>query len=50
MKKRVAIIGAGGHGKVIADAVLKSGEYELVGFVDAKIQRDSSMCKPGWNG
>ena len=39
MKKRVAIIGAGGHGKVIADAVLKSGEYELVGFVDAKIQR-----------
>ena len=39
MKKRVAIIGAGGHEKVIADAVLKSGEYELVGFVDAKIPR-----------
>lgn len=37
MKKRVAIIGAGGHGKVIADAILKSNSYELVGFVDAKL-------------
>lgn len=31
--KKVVIIGAGGHGKVIADIVLKSGD-RLVGFLD----------------
>jgi sugar O-acyltransferase (sialic acid O-acetyltransferase NeuD family) len=45
MRKRVAIIGAGGHGKVIADAVLKSGEYELVGFVDANLPRGTAIFR-----
>ena len=33
----IIIIGAGGHGKVIADAIIKLGKYELKGFVDAQI-------------
>lgn len=33
MKKRVVIIGAGGHAKVIADIIIKSGD-EVVGFLD----------------
>lgn len=31
---KIIIIGAGGHGKVVADAVLKEGKYELAGFAD----------------
>ena len=33
MKKQVVIIGASGHGKVIADIVLKSGDL-IMGFLD----------------
>jgi sugar O-acyltransferase (sialic acid O-acetyltransferase NeuD family) len=35
MKKGIIIIGAGGHGKVVADAILKANSFELIGFVDA---------------
>jgi sugar O-acyltransferase (sialic acid O-acetyltransferase NeuD family) len=31
---RIAIIGAGGHAKVVADAVLASGSDQIVGFFD----------------
>jgi len=31
---RVAVAGAGGHGKVVADAVLASGALDLLGFLD----------------
>jgi sugar O-acyltransferase (sialic acid O-acetyltransferase NeuD family) len=37
MKKGIVIIGAGGHGKVIADAVIKANQYDLLGFVDAHL-------------
>ena len=37
MKEGIVIIGAGGHGKVIADAIIKAGQYKLLGFVDAKL-------------
>jgi acetyltransferase EpsM len=37
MKEGIVIIGAGGHGKVIADAIIKAGKYDLKGFVDAKL-------------
>ncbi len=33
MSKKIVIIGASGHGKVIADIALKTG-YEVVGFLD----------------
>lgn len=32
--RRLLIIGAGGHGRSVAEAVLLANEYELVGFVD----------------
>ena len=34
MSKRVIVIGAGGHGRSIAEAILLLGRDELVGFVD----------------
>ena len=30
---KLAVLGTGGHGLVVADAVLAMGGYELVGFV-----------------
>ncbi|TXC88850.1 acetyltransferase [Paraburkholderia azotifigens] len=32
--KRLLIVGAGGHGKSVAEAVLACGTFELIGFVD----------------
>lgn len=32
--KRIAIIGGGGHAKVVASVILKLSEYELVGYID----------------
>lgn len=34
MSKRVIVIGAGGHGRSVAEAILLVGRDELVGFVD----------------
>lgn len=34
MSKRVIVIGAGGHGRSVAEAILLLGRDELVGFVD----------------
>lgn len=31
---RIAIIGAGGHAKVVADAILANGNYQIFGFFD----------------
>lgn len=37
MNKKVVIIGASGHGKVIADIIIKSGD-ELIGFLDDNVK------------
>ena len=37
--KRLLIVGAGGHGRSVAEAVLAAGKYELVGFVDDAVPR-----------
>ena len=34
MSKRVIVIGAGGHGRSVAEAILLLGRDELIGFVD----------------
>jgi UDP-perosamine 4-acetyltransferase len=34
-RPRILLLGAGGHGKAIADLLLADGGYEVVGFVDA---------------
>jgi sugar O-acyltransferase (sialic acid O-acetyltransferase NeuD family) len=33
-KPRLLIVGAGGHGRSVTEAVLMSGDFELVGFLD----------------
>ena len=34
MTKKIVVVGAGGHGKSVADLLLLQKEYELAGFVD----------------
>jgi UDP-perosamine 4-acetyltransferase len=34
-RPRILLLGAGGHGKAIADLLLADGSYQVVGFVDA---------------
>ena len=34
MTRRLLIVGAGGHGRSVAEAALASGAYEVVGFLD----------------
>ena len=34
MKPEIVIIGAGGHGKVVCDAIIAQGQYNIAGFVD----------------
>ena len=43
-KKNVVIIGAGGHGKVIADIIIKSGD-NLLGFLDDNIPVGTKIIK-----
>lgn len=33
-KKRILIMGSGGHARVVADTIEQLGEYEIAGFVD----------------
>jgi sugar O-acyltransferase (sialic acid O-acetyltransferase NeuD family) len=34
IKKRLFVVGAGGHGRSVAEAAEMSGQYEVVGFLD----------------
>lgn len=43
MSKQVIIIGAGGHGRVIADAVRRSGDTVL-GFLDDDVNKMPAVC------
>lgn len=38
MRFKIVIAGAGGHARVVCDAILAKGEYELVGFIDANVE------------
>jgi acetyltransferase EpsM len=38
MKPKIVIIGAGGHGKVVCDAIIAQNKYEIIGFVDTSIE------------
>ncbi len=42
MNKKVIIIGAGGHAKVIADIVIKSGD-KLFGYIDDKVPKGTNV-------
>lgn len=43
MSKEVVIIGAGGHAKVIADIIQKSGDI-VYGFLDDKLKEGTNIC------
>lgn len=43
MSKNIIIIGASGHGKVIADIVIKSGD-KVVGFLDDGVKKESLVA------
>lgn len=43
MSKRVIVIGAGGHGRSVAEAILLLGRDELVGFVDDSADADAKV-------
>lgn len=43
MSKRVIVIGAGGHGRSVAEAILLLGRDEIVGFVDDDADANSKV-------
>jgi acetyltransferase EpsM len=43
MKPKIVIIGAGGHGKVVCEAILSSGQFNIAGFVDSKKEVGSTV-------
>lgn len=45
MKNRLFIVGASGHGKVVADIALKNG-YENIAFIDDDVNRRSCLGFP----
>ena len=48
-RKRLLIIGAGGHGRSVAEAVLLRQEYELTAFLDDAVQPGQSVWDwPVW--
>jgi sugar O-acyltransferase (sialic acid O-acetyltransferase NeuD family) len=38
MKPSIIIIGAGGHGKVVYDAIVAQNKFEVTGFVDSQLK------------
>lgn len=38
MKPKIVIIGAGGHGKVVCDAIIFQNKFEVIGFVDTTLE------------
>jgi len=45
MKPKIIIIGAGGHGKVLANTLLLENNYEIVGFVDETVPVGTRIFK-----
>jgi FlaA1/EpsC-like NDP-sugar epimerase len=40
---RIVLVGAAGHGLVVADAVLACGAFDLVGFIDEDSSRAANL-------
>lgn len=38
MKKKIVLVGGGGHAKVVIDAIRCKGEYDIYGIVDPKLK------------
>src|SRR5688572_5321238 len=48
MAEKIIVIGAGGHGKVVAEAILLSNAFALVGFADDGLPTGTEVIK-GYN-
>lgn len=46
MKKKLLILGAGGHGKVVADIALKMNRWNYIAFLDDDVSKASIMDFP----
>ena len=42
-KTRLLIVGAGGHGRSLAEAAILSGQFEVVGFLDDSLSTDKKV-------
>ena len=42
-KQRIAVFGAGGHGKVVVDAIARNADLEVVCVVDDKPQAGATI-------
>jgi acetyltransferase EpsM len=43
MSSPIVIIGAGGHAKVVAEAILLQGKYTIAGFLDDKMKKGEEV-------
>ena len=43
MKKKIILIGAGGHAKSCIDIINAEGKYEIIGLVDNKKKKGSKF-------
>ena len=43
MSKKIIVVGGGGHGKVVIDAIKKAGEFNIHGIVDARLPKGASV-------
>ncbi len=41
--EKIILIGGGGHANSVADSILRSGRYEIVGFVDHKHKKENML-------
>lgn len=49
-RQRILLLGAGGHGKAIADLLLAGGNYVIAGFVDAAPKASQVLGLPVLGG
>ncbi len=45
MKPKIVIIGAGGHSRVVCDAILAQNIYEIVGFLDGGVSIGTTITQ-----
>ena len=43
MEPKILIIGAGGHGKVVCDAIVAQSKYKIIGFIDDSLAAGTSV-------
>jgi sugar O-acyltransferase (sialic acid O-acetyltransferase NeuD family) len=44
MRKKILVVGGGGHAKVLIDCILSTREFEIVGVIDPNLPKESELC------